>query len=133
LTAEDAVEAAAFAALNVSAITTLLPVFQHVPENTNPPVLIVGSMDSDTNDIATKDGDDEHINITITAVVTAEERRPLRAIKRKVKELLNGHVVNGTDWTICFTYSGADSVLLADNGQDYVGNFHFSALALRAS
>lgn len=125
--AEDAVEASAFAALNVPAMTSLAPVFQHVPEDTPPPVVIIADMDSEGG-LGDKDGRDERITLTVTAVISGEQRKPLRQIKRQVKQLLDGRTESRGGWTLQFTYLNADGVLL--NGEDYVGNFRFSVLAL---
>lgn len=125
--AEDAVEASAYEALNVPALTSLAGVYQHVPQDTAPPVVIIGDMDSDA-DFSDKDGLDERITLTVTAVVTAEQRKPLRAIKKVVKQLLHERTESRGGWTLQFTFLNADGVLL--NAEDYVGNFRFSVLAL---
>lgn len=131
--AEDAVEAAAFEALNVPAVTALAAVFQHVPEDTPPPVIIIGDMGSDAS-VSAKDDDDERVTLTVTAVVSGEERRPLRAIKRVVKAALHGLTVSKGGWRLQFAFTGSDGSLELsgppDDQQAYIGNFRFAVIAL---
>jgi len=128
--AEDAVELAAFNALNVSSVTSLATVYQHVPEDTDPPVIIIGDMSSD-GDFGGKDNSDEQIKLTITAVVRTEERRPLREIKAAVKAVLHRLQVVQSGWTLQFVFSSSDSYLATDDGVTYVGNFNFIVLAIK--
>lgn len=127
--AEDVIEADAFDALNVAAVTDLAAVFQHVPEDTNPPVLIIGDMDSEP--IVTKGGSDQRVALTIAAVVLAEERRPLRALKAVVLAALDGRQVSRDGWQLAYNFTGADGFLDPETGEAYAGNFRFSVMALK--
>jgi hypothetical protein len=134
--AEDAIEGEAFEALNVPAMLELARVFQHVPENTmlaDGPVLIVGDMTGDTTDVATKGGRDEAIDLTIQAVVEAEERRPLFAIKKLLLDLLHNHQAVRSGWQLAFYFVGSDGFLDPETAQAYVGNYRFKVFALVAS
>jgi hypothetical protein len=134
--AEDAIEQAAFAALSVPAIAALATVYQHVPEDTPPPVLIIGDMDSDGS-IAAKDDGDEQVALTITAVIAGEERRPLRAIKRQVKVALHGLTVTVDNWRLQFNFTGSDGLFIPSGSPDdqdsYIANYRFSVIALGQS
>ncbi len=127
--AEDVIEADAFEALNVPAVTVLASVFQHVPEDTAPPVLIIGDMESEP--IATKGADHQRVALTIAAVVLAEERRPIRALKKAVKDALQDRQVSRDGWQLEYTFTGADGFLDPETGEAYAGNFRFSVLALQ--
>src|SRR5262245_6719022 len=97
--AEDVVEADAYEALNVPAVTNQVALYQHVPENTpieDKGVLIIGDMDSEP--LATKDGDDEIVTLALAAVIKAEERRPLRELKASVLEILNRRQSTRDGW-----------------------------------
>jgi hypothetical protein len=132
--AEDAIEAVAFAQLNVPAVTALASVYQHVPENTPPPVLIIGDMDSDGS-FTSKDGDDELVRLTLVGVISGEERRPLRALKQMVKRTLSGLTTSFGGWTLQFTFTGSDGQFIPSGSPDdqdsYIENFRFSVLALK--
>lgn len=129
--ADDAVEAAAFAALDAG--VTLAPVHQHVPQDTAPPVVIVGDIDDDPTGFASKDDEDgdREISLTIVTVIQGEARKPLTAIQREVRLSLSGLDVVQDGWRLVFRYLGREGQLLED-GTTYVGNSRFSVTALRA-
>lgn len=134
--AEDVVEAAVFAALSGSAeIADLADVYQHVPQDTQIEdgrgVLIIGDMDSEP--IATKGGRDEQIGLVIAAAVVAEERRPIRAMKAAVLDVLNNLQVDRDGWRLHFLYVGAEGFLEPDTGEAYAGNFRFTVMAFAAA
>jgi hypothetical protein len=125
--AEDAVEAAAYALLNVQAVTDLAKVYQHVPENAPPPVLIVGDMTAEA--IESKGGRDAKVALVIVAVIEAEERRPLRALKDAVLAALDGRTVAQGEWQLTFVFKGSDGGLDPETGEAYFGNFNFDVFA----
>lgn len=129
--AEDAVEGAAFEALNVPAVTELADVFQHVPTDTTVPpgrgIAIIGDMTGE--DLGIKGAGAERISLTIAVVVEAEERRPLRAIKEAVKAQLHGLQVVRNGWQLAFSYVDGDGFLDPEEGKAYVGNYRFTVLA----
>jgi hypothetical protein len=134
--AEDAIEAEAYAVLDVTELQALARVFQHVPENTklsDGPVVIIADMSGDGEALATKGGSDEVGELNIQAVVEAEERKPLRAIKQKVKGLLHNHVADRGGWRLTFLYLGSDGFLDPETARAYVGNFRFRVFAFAAS
>jgi hypothetical protein len=102
-------------------------VFQHVPENTmlsDGPVVIVGDMVSDTEGVATKGGSDEGVELTIQAVVEAEERKPLRRSRRRSRSsctITRRRAADGTR----LLFTGSDGFLDPETAQAYVGNFRF--------
>lgn len=126
--AEDVIEADAFEALDVPAVTVLATVFQHVPEDTAPPVLIIGDMESEP--IPTKGANHQQVALTIAAVVLAEERKPIRALKAVVLAALHNRQVSRDGWQLSYNFTGADGFLDPETGEAYAGNFRFSVLAL---
>lgn len=124
--AEDAVEAVAYTQLNVTAVTALAAVYQHVPEDTPPPVVIIGDMDSEP--IGGKGDPDRRVNLVVIAVIQAEERKPLRAIQAEINAQLDGKSFAHEGWELHFTFTGSDGALLED-GATYVGNTRFTVLA----
>jgi hypothetical protein len=124
--AEDAIEAAAYAALNVPALTNLSPLFQHVPEDTPPPVTIIGDISSEP--IGGKGDTDERASLTIVSVIQGEARKPLMAIQKQIKLLLDGKSLTRPGWVLHFAFAGTDGVLDED-GTSYIGNTRFTVLA----
>lgn len=127
--AEDAVEAAAFLALNVPAMAALAPVFQHVPSETPPPVQIIGPMTSEPLGVKGADPDAK-VSLILVAITDDEQRKPLRAIKAKQVELLDGQRIEVDGWEVSFTFEGSDGDFDAESNV-YFANTRFSALALK--
>lgn len=140
--AEDAVEAAAFAALDVPDVQALADVFQHVPQEDDEAfqaridagkgIVIIGDMDAEP--IATKDGrGDATVTLTIVAIVHAEERKPVRALKALVLAKLDGQALEQPGWRLNFMFAGSDGFLDPESGEAYVGNFRFTVLAFASA
>lgn len=71
----------------LAAEVSLADVFQHVPEDTPPPVVIVG--DVSFEDIGTKDAPLFRFDISIVSVVAGPGRKPLDAVQAQVNEAIN--------------------------------------------
>jgi len=80
-----AVEKAVFDRL--SAQVTLAPVFQNVPDNTAPPVVIVSDIDFENE--GDKDAPLLRFSVTITAIVAGRGRKPLNALQAQVLAALD--------------------------------------------
>lgn len=134
--AEDAVEAEAYAALNVPEVIAEAEVFQHVPQDRplkdpGDAVIVIGDMTSEA--ISTKDGADEQGEIVIFAMIVAEERKALRVLKALIKPRLDKHRADRGGWRIEFTFKDAEGFLEPSSGQVYIGNFRFNWFAFAAS
>lgn len=134
--AEDAVEAEAFAALNVKAVTSLAGLFQHVPQgkqldNPGDAIVILGDMTSTA--IETKDGNDEQGEIVVVSMVVAEERKALRRIQKAIKGILHNHRGLRGEWQVQFMFKDEDGFLDPESGEVYLGNSRFTWFALAAS
>lgn len=126
--AKDAIEAAAFEQLNVPAITAVgWKVYQHVPANTLPPVVIIADMASQFE--GAKFSRDQRIELQIVGMIVAEERRPLRALEQLIIAQLHDHRDSRSGWTLDFTFTGSDGYLNPDDGETYVENYRFTVLA----
>jgi hypothetical protein len=126
--AEDAIEKVAFDLL--SAIADLgAPVYQHVPEDTPPPVVIIG--DIEAAPLGGKNDPDRLATLSVMTVTEAEERKSLLQIKGKAEAALDGAQAEHDGWTLSFAFLGATAVLDAE-GAGYVGESRFQILALRA-
>jgi hypothetical protein len=129
--ATDAIEAVAFAALTAG--VTLAPVYQHVPEDTPPPVVIVADIDEDAEPLSSKDGaGDMQARLRVVTVFQGHERKPLTAISGQVRQALDGLRQTIDQWDLTFVFTGRDGSMLED-GETYVGNNNFTVFALRAA
>src|SRR3546814_17548679 len=81
--AMDALELAAYGLLTSGGGITGAVVYQHVPEDEQQNVVIIGDMDSEP--LGGKDDDDCRISLTITAVTFGEERKPVLDLLDQVK------------------------------------------------
>lgn len=126
--AESATEAAAFVTL--SAGVTLATVYQHVPEDTNPPVVIVADMSTDAAKHSSKESvrQDCQIELTIASVFKGEARAPILAIEEEVLAALHQHRETRSNWQLTFIYDSSDGSLLED-GETYVNNIKFKVFA----
>lgn len=125
----DAIEAAVFDALTTAAIG--IPIYQHVPQDTPPPVIIIADMDADDS-IATKgDDDDEQITLQILTTMQAEERKPVLVAQSKIKKALHEKMLLQPGWEIRPLWQSHDAVLLPD-GETYLGTSLFTVMALTA-
>ncbi|MBB5684293.1 tail completion protein gp17 [Sphingobium boeckii] len=125
--AMDAIEIGVFTELTAAAIG--IPIYQHVPEDTAPPVIIIGDLDSDDS-ISTKDDDlDEAIELEITTVMQTQQRKPVLITQARIKAALNGKAIMMPGFTIRPLWVSQSAVLLPD-GENYVGTSRFRIMAL---
>lgn len=103
-------------------------VYQHVPEDTPPPVVIIGDMEEEP--LGAKKDPDRKISLSIATVTNGEERQPILAIQWQVENLLDSAEVSVEGWTLSFTYLSA-SANLTGEGDGYVGFSLFEVFALR--
>lgn len=80
----------------LAAQVSLAGVYQHVPENTQPPVVIVGDMDFEND--GDKAGALFRYSVQIVAVIQGPSRKPLNALMTQVFDALN-------EWTPAATAS----------------------------
>lgn len=122
--ARDAAEAAIFMALSSAGLAW--PVFQHVPQDTPPPVNIVGDMDGIS--LETKEDDDEEIELSILTVVQGEQRKPVSQEQGRIKSALNNAALTSGGFTVRPIWTSADAVLMPD-GETYLGTSRFTVFA----
>lgn len=125
--AQNATEAAIYAALSAGGLA--FPVYQHVPEDTPPPVNIIGDISGEP--LGVKGDADERIELTITTVVQAEQRKPVLAEQARILAALDGATLTGVaGWTIRPVKASGDAVLMPD-GEHYLGTTRFTIFALK--
>lgn len=123
--ATNAVEAAVFEALNGN---LTVPVYQHVPEDTPPPVVIIG--DIEASPLETKGDSDRQVSLTITTVIQAEQRKPVLDIQEEIVAALDGASLVKDAWQVRPFLESEDAVLLPD-GAHYVGTSRYTIWALQ--
>jgi hypothetical protein len=133
--AASAIEAVAFKRLDgeVGPATA----YQHVPEDTPPPVVIVGDIDLDR---MSKGGDPDRLGtLTITSIVPGEARKPLLDIQEKIETRMDGFTGTHDGWSVSFSFQSSDGLLAALPAADdessgaaaYVGNSRFQVMATK--
>lgn len=125
--AQSTVEAVAYAALAEG--VTLAPVYQHVPQDTARPLVIIGDIELDAFG-GKGDDDDERGTLEVVSLFEGEERKPLLAMQAEAKEALHELRVTRDGWTIAITYAGATATLSEDSAE-YVGLSRFNVIALK--
>lgn len=118
--AQDALFAALKAAEQDAEAPDGLAVYQHVPEDTQPPMIVVGQLTSENAD---DKGDDlEEITAEVHYVYRGPARAPLLAMMRAGKRTLHGQAVgaDGAIFTRPHWVTSEASNALAD-GVTYVG------------
>jgi hypothetical protein len=122
-----AVEAATFDRLDQD--VSLATVFQDVPEDTMPPVVILGDIGAEpfTNDPSDPD---RRVTLTITTITAGEERLPCTDIQDEVEASLGGLRVNRDGWALAFRCLGSDAQLIGD-ASGYVGTTTFEIIAFK--
>ena len=88
----DGAQSAFYQALDARAeLTALSPVFQHVPENTDPPMTIVGDIESEN--AGTKNDPAEELTVTILTIHRGPGRAALLAIMHQQYLALHGREI----------------------------------------
>tara|TARA_R110000868_G_scaffold111222_10_gene300468 strand:+ start:357 stop:746 length:390 start_codon:yes stop_codon:yes gene_type:complete len=128
ISASDAAEKASYALLTDGGDIGA-PVFQHVPEDTAPPVIIIG--DIEAIPIGGKGDPDRRLTLTIVTVTAAEERKPLLDLMNAIETRLDNARTTESGWELSFTFLGS-SAALTPEGDGYVGENRFDILALVA-
>lgn len=118
--------AALFAALDGNIGT---PVFQHVPQDTDPPVTIIGEH-RETAPFG-KGDPDRRIDVDILTIFQGEANKPVTEWQAQIVAILDGAALSHSGFLIRPTLSSKQCELLED-GVTYVGTTTFTVLALVA-
>lgn len=115
------------AALNVAAVTDLAPLFQHVPDETEPPMVIIGELAAEP--IGGKDSQLDRITAEVITIVREPRRAALFALMSAVRTALEGVALAAAGAELSRpVFEGADDDL-AEDGQTYIGTQRFSLIA----
>lgn len=104
-----------------------VPVYDHVPDGTPPPVVIIDQIQS--LDWSTKDSPGEQHTVEVVTVVQTKSRKALRTIMSDVKDALVDQVISSTGVTISRpTFESSDEEALGD-GLTHIGRQRFGVFA----
>lgn len=121
----DITESVAFAQLAAAIVGAA--VFQDVPFNTPPPVVIVGDIAG--SHLGGKGDVDMRGSLSIEAITEGQERKPNSDLCAQVRAILGDRDFAQDGFTISFD-AGSSTVVLAGDGQTYVGTTAFTWFAL---
>lgn len=124
--AVTAAEKAIFAALTTAVDWD---VYQHVPQDTPPPVVIIGDMVA--TEIGTKNDPDRRIDLQVLTVFQGEARKPVTERQQMIRDALNGITLIESGFRITSNETSARAELLED-GETYIGTSNFTVWALAA-
>lgn len=123
----NAAEKAVYDALSAGA--PQWTIYQHVPQDTAPPMHIIGDLVA--SGALSKDEDDARLNMDILTVFQGEERKPVTDEQERIKTALHEVTLSEGDFEIKCYRTGARAELLED-GETYLGTSTFTVWALSA-
>lgn len=122
-----ATQDAVYAALNVSPVTNIAPVYQHVPDNRQPPIVIIDDITSEAD--GSKDGSLDRITINIITVRREPRRAALYELMGAVRTALDGVAITATGALLTPPVFESSEDTLADDGVTYIGTQRFALWA----
>lgn len=122
----SAVQKAVFDALDEA--VTLATVYQHVPEDTPPPVVIIGEDDIDPT-LGGKGEQFERHEIRIICVARGPGKLPLRALQEEVRAALDERPIAASGALLSDPVILSTSDQLLPDGQTYYGEQRFLIFA----
>jgi hypothetical protein len=122
--------AAVYATLDAAG-AALPDVFQHVPQDHAPPVVIIG--DIELGELATKDDDggDAPVKGQVLVIFQGEENKSVTDWNAEVRTRLHNVTLTSGGYRVALTVD-RQTVQLIDDGITYVGTTYFSGWALNA-
>jgi len=121
-----ATQNAFYAALNVAAVTSLASLYQHVPENVQPPLVMVG--DISLIPLGGKDGGLDQVTVEIVTLVRAPKRAALFALQAAIRNRLDLQPITAFGALLSSpVQTGSDASLLED-GETYMGTQTFETI-----
>ncbi len=125
----NSLETAVFTRL--TAQVTLASVYQHVPENQAPPVVIIA--DFFPEQFGGKGDEVERIEFDVVQVIRGAARKPLHALQSEVKSALhNWKAADAGGVTFSEVQHLNSSAQLLPDGQNYYGSMRFLAFVQTA-
>jgi hypothetical protein len=123
----SAVQQASFAALNgTTAVTDLAEVWQAPPEDSQPPLVLIG--DVSLEPIGGKDGGLDRATFEIVTLIREPDQTALFALQMAVRNAIDGQAITASGALISLpTFLSADVEMLED-GETYMGTQRFETI-----
>lgn len=122
------IQDAVYALLNHASVTDIAPVYQHVPDNTDPPVVIIGTITLE-GDGAKSGAPLDRATIEIITLTREPAREALHELMAAVRDRLEGAELTAPDSILSPLEFQADDDDLLDDGVTYVGTQRFALWA----
>ncbi|GAA4218632.1 hypothetical protein GCM10022253_19460 [Sphingomonas endophytica] len=103
-------------------------VFQDVPDDAPPPLVIIGDIESAP--FAGADDPDRRITLTLIVITEGDERAPCVDLQEQVEAILAGRSFRVDEWNLHVALESSDAVL-SEDGTGYVGTTILTLLAFR--
>lgn len=126
LDAAAAAQEAFYGGLNVAAVTGLATVFQHPPEDTQPPVVLIGSISLEP--MGGKDGGLDRATVDIVTFVREPDQAMLFALQAAVRDMLDGQPVHAFAALLSDPVLLSAEVQLLEDGETYMGTQRFETI-----
>lgn len=108
-----------------AAVTSLAPVYQHVPDDHDPPVVIIGDMSMTSQ--GGKGGGLDLIEVEILSLVRAPGREHLTPLMTAIRDALDEQALDAqAGVTLSRPVFDGDEDALLDDGNTYMGTQRFS-------
>jgi hypothetical protein len=121
-----ATQTAFYTALNVEDMTDLSPVTQHVIEDTDPPLTIIGDVSFEP--IGGKDGGLDRATVEIVSIYRGSKRTDLFAIQAKARSLLDNQPISASGAEFSKPVFVSSDVEEMEDGVTYVGTQRFEVI-----
>jgi len=121
--AATAVQEALYAALNVSGVTDLAPVWQNPPEGTDPPVVVIGNVSLEP--IGGKDGGFDKATADVLTFVRQPDQTVLFALQTAVRNQVDGAQLTAPGAVLSAPVMTSSEVEMMDDGETYMGTQRF--------
>ena len=123
----SAVQEASFAALNgASAVTNLAEVWQAPPEDSQPPLVLIG--DVVLEPIGGKDGGLDRATFEIVTLIRQPDQTALFALQMAVRNALDGQSITATGALLSEPSFLTSEVELLEDGETYMGTQRFETI-----
>lgn len=121
-----ATQAAFFTALNVASVTSLAPVTQHVIEDTDPPLVIIGDVSFEP--MGGKDGGLDRATVEIVTLYRGSKRTELFAIQSAVRSALDNQTISASGADFSKPVYVSSEVEELEDGVTYMGTQRFEVI-----
>jgi hypothetical protein len=123
----SAVQQASFAALNgATAVTDLAEVWQSPPEDSQPPLVLIG--DVSLEPIGGKDGGLDRATFEIVTLVRQPDQTALFALQMAVRNALDEQTITATGALISNPVFLSAEVEMLEDGETYMGTQRFETI-----